>query len=357
MKKIIAMMTAIALGVSLLAGCGNGNTTETKAPSAAETGTAAQSGTEAAAGTEAQADGDVIVMKLANPNPAGDIRDQVCLKFSELVSEKTGGKVRIDVYSGGSLGDWRDCIEGLSMGIDEIVIEAICSLNPYTELANFEAIPYVYRDADHFMKVMMGDLGKEICEEVGEAGGFKMVGPQYRGAKVTTSQKPFHNIDEVKGLKMRVPSNQVNIDTWAAFGASPTPLALSETFTALQQHTVEGQDNSIIESYGHGFYDVCDYLMMTNHNYNADVWIFDREYFNNLDPEIQTAIEEAAQEAAEWRTQAVLEEEKEYLKKWEEAGVEIIYPELDGFREAVADFAKDKYPALQDLVSRVQAVQ
>ncbi|WP_434309117.1 TRAP transporter substrate-binding protein [Hominifimenecus sp. rT4P-3] len=360
MKKFVSMLSVAVLSASLLCACGGGTeSTTTAAPPAGDTTGAAvsQEETGTPATTSAPTDGDVIVMKLANANPAGDIRDQVCRRFADLAAEKTGGKVKIEVYSGGSLGDWRDAVEGLSMGINEIVIEGIATLSAYTDLAYLDGLPYVFRDADHFQKVMLGEMGQEICDQVGEQGGFKLLGPQYRGTKVTTSQKPFSNLEELKGLKIRVPNNQVNIDTWTYLGASPTPLALTETFTALQQHTVEAQENSIIESYGHGFYDVCDYLIYTDHQHSADVFIFDRNYFNDLDPEIQQALTEAANEAAQWRTETVLKEEKEYLTKWEEAGVEIIYPELDGLREAVANLAADKYPMLKDMVDQIQAVQ
>lgn len=301
--------------------------------------------------------GEVITMKLANSNPPGDIRDKVCVKFAELVDEKTNGKVKIEVYSGGSLGDWRDTIEGLSMGINEIVIESPSSLNPYSETASIDTLPYVYRDKEHWKQVMTSDLGRELLEVIGKEGGFKILAPQYRGAKITTSTKQINSIDDVQGLKMRVPNNKANIEQWKYLGAAPTPLALTETFTALQQGTVEGQDNAVIESYGLAFYDVCKYLALTNHCYISDTFLFDEDYFENLEPQIQSAIEEAANEAAAWRTAEVEKSELEYLKKFEDEGVTITEPDLEPFKSKLDGFVEKEYPHLTEWVNRIQEVK
>lgn len=338
MKKMVSLFLVALLTMSFVTGCSNDQ----------KVGGTNVSGTT---------DGEVITMKLANSNPPGDIRDKVCNKFADLVNEKTNGKVVIEVYSGGSLGDWRDTIEGLSMGINEIVIESPSSLNPYSELASIDTLPFVYKDKEHWKKVMTSDLGKELLEAIGNEGGFKILGPQYRGAKITTSTKPIYSIDDVQGLKMRVPNNKCNIDQWKWLGAAPTPLALTETFTALQQGTVEGQDNAAIESYGLAFYDVCKYLALTNHCYISDTFLFDREYFENLDPEIQAAIEEAANEAAVWRTEEVEKTEIEYLKKFEEEGVTITEPDLEPFRARLDGFVEQEYPHLTEWVERIQAAE
>ncbi len=302
------------------------------------------------------ADG-TIVMKLANANPPGDVKDLAAQKFAELVNEKTGGRVQIKVYSGGQLGDWRDTIEGLGLGIDEIVIESLGTLQAYSDYANIDAVPYLYNDYEHFMGVWDSSLGDKILQKVGDAGNFSLFGPMYRGVRITTSKKEFSTLDEIKGLKIRVPNIQVYVKTWEALGATPTPVALTETFTALQQGTVDAQENPIIASYNFGFYDVAPYLILTNHVYSTDLFIFDRDYFNSLPQDIQEAIKEAANETATWRSEYTLEIENEFIQKFKDQGVEVVHPDLIQIRKQFDGFVNDYFPYLDQWVEEIKAVK
>lgn len=309
-----------------------------------------------ALGVTAFASEEVYEMKLANPNPVGDVKDLASLKFAELADEYTDGRVKITVYSGGTLGDARETLEGLGIGTNEIVCESIGTLDPFTSLANFDAVPYMYRDYEHYKEAFLeGELGEEVKEAVGEDGGFKILGGMYRGARVCTTKKAFHDPEELAsiGLKIRVPSQQIYIDTWNVLGANPTPLALTECFTALQQNTVEAQENAIIESYGFGFYDVCDYLVKTNHVYSTDVFIFDRAYFEALPEDIQEALEKAAKEASDYRSQMSLDMEAEFEQKFIDEGVEVIEVDTTPFIEKFDGFLEEYYPQFADWAAKV----
>lgn len=346
MKKALGLLLAASMVVSLAA-CG-GQKTDTTAPTAGEKTEASTENT-----------GEVIKMKLANPNPVGDVKDLASIKFAELVKEKTNGQVEITVYSGGQLGDSRDTIEGLGIGTNEIVIESMGTTDAYTSLASIDAIPYLYRDYEHYQKVAFGELGAKIRDEVGEAGGFKLLGAMYRGARVCTTKKKFTTPEELKatGLKIRVPNQQVYIDTWKLMGTNPTPLALTETFTALQQNTVEAQENATIESYGFGFYDVCDYLVKTNHVYSTDVFIFNRKYFDNLPEDIQKALNEAAMEASEYRNDISREKEAEYEQMFKDKGVEVVEIDTTPFMKLFEGFVSEYYPELTDWATEIAAVK
>ena len=207
MKRFLGVVLAATMALSLAACGSSGSSGAAKSGSSAAGSAAASSEASASSGA---ADGDVIEMKLANPNPVGDVKDLASIKFSELAAEKTNGRVQIKVYSGGQLGDARDTIEGLGLGRNEIVCESLGTLDAYTSLANIDAIPYMYRDYDHYAKVMLGgELGKEILEKVGEEGNFKLLGGMYRGARECTTKKKFTTPEELKGLKIRVPNQQV----------------------------------------------------------------------------------------------------------------------------------------------------
>ena len=297
-----------------------------------------------------------MVFKLANGSGIGDERDQSLQEFKRLVDEKSNGTMEIEVYSGGSLGTWRDTIEGLEPGIVQIVCESIGTLEAYSPTASIDAYPYLYRDYDHYDKVMEGEIGEKLLTTVGEEGGFVIMGPSYRGARVMTSNKKVESVDDLKGVKIRAPGIQMYIKTWEYFGASPVPMDPAEIYTGLQQGTVDAQENPVMYSYGHAYYDVCDYLILTNHVMSTDVFIFNDDYFNNLPEEAQKVLRESAKEAGNFRTQMVLDKESEIIAEMEAKGMEVINPDISGFQDKVADFAKE-FPNLEDLVEQIHEVE
>ncbi len=339
-RNLIAFTLIIILVLSIAAGCA-------KAPAAPAT---------PATPGEPAANEKTIVLKLANGSAVGDERDQSLVKFAELVKEKSKGKVKIEVYSGGTLGAWRDTIEGLEPGIVQIVCESIGTLEAYSPTASIDAYPYLYRDVNHYTKVMDGEIGQELLDTVAKEGGFVLMGPSNRGARVMTTTKKIETTDDLKGLKIRAPGIKMYLKTWEYLGASPTPMDPSEIYTGIQQGTVDGQENPVMYSYGNAFYDVCKYLILSNHVFSTDVFIFNDDYFNGLPADVQAVLKEAAKEAGQFRTQLVLDKEQDTIEKFKEKGVEVITPDVEGFRAKLADFGKE-FPNLADVVKKIQAVQ
>ncbi len=338
MKKskffVMSLILTLILTMTLL-GCSNGGTETSGEEGASE---------------------ETYVLKVANAGAIGDDRDQALQEFAKIVDEKSNGKVKVEVYSGGTLGSWRDTIEGLEAGIVQIVIESIGTLEAYSDTASIDAYPFLYKDLDHYLKVIEGEVGRELMDVVAKEGGFVLMGPSHRGARIATTTKKIENVEDVAGLKIRAPGIQMYIKTWEYLGATPTPMDVSEIYTGIQQGTVEGQENPLMFSYGGAYYEVCDYLIMTNHVYSTDVFIFNDDYFNSLPEDVQVVLRESAEEAARFRTQLVIEQEEEIIEKFKEKGVEVVYPELEGFYKKLEDFSQE-FPHLKEWVEKIQAVQ
>ncbi|NSW92899.1 MAG: TRAP transporter substrate-binding protein [Firmicutes bacterium] len=298
-----------------------------------------------------------MVFKLANVSAVGDTRDQICHKFAELVEQKTSGKVKVEVYSGGTLGDWRDTIEGLEPGIVQVVMESIGTIEAYASLANIDAVPFLYRDEDHFQKVWYSEIGQELLDKIGDQGGFKLIGPSHRGARYVTSKKKIESAEDVKGLKIRVPPIAVYLKTWEMLGSTPTPMAFTEVYTGLQQGTVDAQENPLSLSYSSAFYEVCPYLIETKHVYSSDLFIFNKEFFEGLPEDIQKAVSEAATEAGKWGTQLILTQEEDFIEKFKEKGVEVIKPDISSFEEKVKDIVDKEFPELKEIADAIRAVK
>lgn len=305
----------------------------------------------------AQAADKPIVLRLAHINSETDPKHKEALKFKELVEQKTQGRVKVEVYGAGVLGDVREIIEGLQLGTNEVVIEGFGTIPSYTKLALLDLVPFMYRDKTHFAHVWHGAVGEKLLADAGDDAKMKLFGPSYRGVRVVTSTKRFSTVAEMKGLKIRVPSDDMSVKTWQALGATPTPMAMTEVLTGIQQGTVDAQENPPILSYNFGLADVCKFLIRTNHRWSADVFMMDKAFFNRLPADVRTAIVESGNEAAGYVETLIVDSEGAYLDKWRTAGAEIVDPDVGDFRNATKSVVKDSFPALQSWVEAIKAVQ
>ena len=217
MKKTIALVMALVMTAALLIGCGQGVN----------------------GGNATFDSADTYTLKMHMSVSATDPVYASAEKFKELVEAKTDGKVTLELYPSSSLGVTQDCLEGLSMRACDIVYDSMSNLSTWNELANVEALPYMYSGVDHFKAVWEGEVGEKIRNDLGAATGLKIMGCGLQGIRVVTSNTPIKSLADVKGLKIRVPTIDVYLKTWEWLGASTTPLAGSEIFTALQQNTVQ----------------------------------------------------------------------------------------------------------------------
>ena len=207
MKRFLAGVLSTLMVAGLLTGCGGSKGTN----SPTTDGSGANSGSEEAS----------YVWKCALNSTEGDNAYDAAVVFKDKVSELTGGKVQVDLYGGASLGSTTEVLEGMSVGVADIICESVGTLAPFTELANIDAMPYVYSGYDHFMNVWSSDLGEEMKDTIGQAAGFKLLGGAYRGARIVTATKAMETVDDFKGFKLRAPNLDVYVKTWQWMGADP----------------------------------------------------------------------------------------------------------------------------------------
>lgn len=350
-RKVLAFTMVVAVSAGMLTGCLNDT-------SSADTTTPAES-----ADKEKPIDATIFgnddaeyTFKVAVNTSTGDVLYESVAKFCEELAELSDGNVATELYGGSVLGSGQELLEGLSFGVADIYAESIGTLAPFSEKANIDAIPYLYSDYDHFINTWKSDLGEEMRETIGQEAGYKLLGGMYRGARITTATKEMRTVDDFKGFKLRAPSIDVYVKTWQQLGASPTPLAITETYTAIQQGTVEGQENPISECYNYGFYDVCKYFIKTNHVYSQDVFIMDRATFEALPADIQGSIQTAAQEASDYRNQLMQDREAEVEEKVIEKGVTIIDVDMAEFIAAFEGFVNNVYPDLVGWTDGIKAL-
>ncbi len=307
-------------------------------------------------GTTPAAMAQTTTLKMAHIYTPGNIWYETAEAYAKAVEEKSGGKVKIQIAHSGSTGDWPASIEGLKIGTNDIVLQSIGTLDRYNILPGIEAYPYLLRDVDHFKKVYYGPIGAGFMEEVAKKTSFRIIGAGYRGARWLTSNKAVANLDDLKGVKLRVPPLKMYRMTWEYLGASPVPMGVAELFTSMQQGVVDGQENplEIVES--NKFYEVQKYAIDTRHVIGAMTWIFSDARFKKLPPEVQKLLKEEGERAMLAATDRMIGLEGELKVKLEGRGMKFNEVDRDAFRAKLAPMSKE-FPDLAPWVEKFQSVR
>ncbi len=263
-------------------------------------------------------------------------------KFADLVAEKSGGTIEIQVYPSSQLGNQRDLVEGLTLGTVDLTMTSTAVLgNFHPEVAVFD-LPFIFRDRDHAFKAL-DTVGMEIAKGA-EAKGMKVLAFYENGVRnMTNNIRPIRVPEDMKGLKIRVMEQPIYIGMMKALGANPTPMAFGELFTALQKGVVDGQENPAAHIYTKRFFEVQKYISLTEHTYSAEPLVISMITWNKLTPEQQQILQEAAEEGCEWQRQLAIDLENGYWDKIRESGKSEIITDVDkeAFRQATASVWKD----------------
>ncbi len=363
-KRLTAAILAAAMAVTSLTACG-GSGTETTAAGSAETEAAAGGETEAAAeGEEAApaAEGATYTFRYAELNPDGHIMDECGDYFAQLVNEKSGGRINIQVFPAGQLGDEKTMYQTIQMGGGAI---DICRANT-NSLVDFGAekltlfgLPFIFRDREHLWNVLNSEIGDEFKGELQEKG-TGMVGLFYldEGSRnfFTKEGIEIRTAEDLKGLKLRVPTTDLMSDTVAALGAQSTPISFSELYSALQTGTVDGAEQPHSGYYSNKYSEVAPNYSLTGHTYSPSIVIMAESAWNKLSDEDKAIIEEAAKETEEWNRTNIEQLDAELLEQIKAEGANVIEIEdKSSFIEATADVVAKYAAGYEDYYEQILA--
>ena len=272
------------------------------------------------------------------------------------MEEKTNGEITVTVYADNALGADREVIEATQIGDIDITLSNPAPLAAtYTDLLLFDT-PFLFDTREDAFEILDGEIGQEIAKGV-ESKNLKILSYPENGWRNLTANKPVHTPEDLKGMKIRVMENNIQIATWKALGANPTPMAFNEVFTALQQGTIDAQENPVELIFDNKLNEVQSHLIMTKHMYNPLILAMNLDKFNSLNEEYQNIILEAAKAATEYERETAPKYEEESIKKIEEDKttdlIELTDEERAAFKEAVQsvnDVVRDsmEHPELLD---------
>lgn len=289
-------------------------------------------------------------IKAAHGAPEANVQHFGWVKFKELVEAKSKGEILIEIYGNSQLGPDREICEATQMGNIHMVSNSTAAATAFNkEFYVFDA-PFLFKDREAAYAALDGELGKAVLAAE-EQYNLKGLGFWENGFRaLTNAKRPVHTPDDLVGLKLRTMESALHIATWRALGANPAPMAFGELFTALQQNTVDGQDNAIDMVYAAKFYEVQKYLTKTNHNYSPLIVHMNLDFWKELSPKHKAILEEAMHETTVWQRNKAKEMTLAAEEHLRNAGLKItdLTPEqLQMFRDKV----KPVYVMIRDNVS------
>jgi len=277
----------------------------------------------------------VTTIRLAHVVNEKDAFHQCALKFKELVEEGSNGELKVTIFPNAKLGDERTLLERMKLGVvDAGVITTGPFINFIPSFGVFD-LPFIFSSPEHAYTVLDGPVGKDLLKEM-ENLGWKGLAYGERGFRnLTNSKKEVKTPDDIKGLKIRLMQNPVYVDSFKALGANAVPMAWTEVLTALQQGTVDGQENPLNVIVAFKLYETQKYLSLTRHAYAPNVIMLSMKTWKKLSPEHQALVQESAQTAAEYNRKLDNDNAAEWLQFLKDQGMTVTEPDLAAFREAV----------------------
>jgi tripartite ATP-independent transporter DctP family solute receptor len=254
---------------------------------------------------------------------------------AQEIAKRTNNKIQIDVYPASQLGKETDINQGLSLGTVDVIISG-----PSFAARSFPPIgvgyyPYVFRDAAHLLAYAKSDVFKELSAGYAEKTGHQMLAVTYYGVRHTSSNKPFKTCAEMRGLKIRVPDVPAYLAMPRTCGANTSPIAFAEVYLALQNGTVEAQENPLTTIEAKKFYEVQKHIILTGHIVDHLITIVAKSTWAKLSNEDKKIFTEVAQEAASRATAEIQAKERELVDVFKSKGLTVTEVDKDEFKNAV----------------------
>ncbi len=299
------------------------------------------------AGTTMAADYKERTLKFSYLNAKEHPQGLGAQKFADLVAEKSGGKIKVRTFPGGTLGGDLQTLSALQGGTVEMtVMNSGILVGLAKEFAAVD-MPFLFNSAAEADALLDGPFGKTLHDKLPEKGVLALGYWDLGFRNLTNNRRPVTKVDDVAGLKIRVIQTPIYIDTFKALGANPVPLPFTELYTALETRTVDGQENPSKTIELSKLYEVQKHLTVTRHIYNPQSLLISKAFWDKLTPDEQTLFRDAAAEATAYQRKISREQDAEALNALRAKGVQVVElpaAELDQFREKVKPVV-EKYKA------------
>ncbi len=294
-----------------------------------------------------------VTLKLGHAGSKGTPQDVGSVRFSELVDKYTDGRVKVQVFPDSMLGGSKALVEGVMLGTVEVAVTTV--LDAMEPKAAIPVLPYLFRDADHAEKVLNSPIGEEIYTPFLSKGIRVLCVWDGGGFRQTLSKRPINKLEDLRGLKIRVPQTDLYISVFKALGANPTPMTFSEVYSGLQQGVVDGMEQPLSQIYDMKFYEVAKNIALTSHIYCPFPVVTSEKVYKSLPVADQDAVLRAAKDTIKYVRNAIDSELSTKIAKMKESGVRFSNPDVVPFRTAsVVVYSKYEKDFGKELIQRIR---
>ncbi len=283
---------------------------------------------------------------------------QAAYKFAELVEQKTNGRIHIDVYHGGQLGDEKAVIEQLQFGAIDFTRVSISPLSEFEKSLNVLQLPYLYKDAAQMWRVLDGKIGEKFLSSMEKN---NLIGLSWFDAGARNfydSKRPVTKLEDMKGLKIRVQESQLMMGMVAALGANATPMAYGEVYSGLQTGVIDGAENNWPSYDSVSHYEVAKYYVLDEHTRVPEMQLVAKSTWDKFSDEDKAIIKECALESAKLERELWAAKEKASEDKVRAAGctiTELAPGEKEKFQAAMAPLYAQFGAGYEDIIKDIQA--
>ncbi|WP_457389974.1 TRAP transporter substrate-binding protein [Roseateles sp. P5_E1] len=291
-----------------------------------------------------------IVIKFSHVVAPDTPKGKGAQRFKELAEQKTGGKVKIELYPNSQLYKDKEEMEALQLGSVQMLAPSLAKFGPLG-VKEFEVfdLPYLFKDTDSFRAVTDGQLGADLFKKL-EPKGIKGLAYWDNGFHIMSANKPLHNVADFKGMKMRIQSSKVLDAQMRALGAIPQVMAFSELYQALQTGVVDGTEGVPSNFYTQKIFEVQKHMTMSNHGHLAYAVIVNKKFWDGLPADIRTQLEAAIKEATTYANAIASTENGRALEGIKASGKVTIYTPTPA---ETNEWKKALMPVHKEMESRV----
>ena len=293
------------------------------------------------------------VLKLGHTQDTGHPVHLGMEHMKTRLEELSGGRVTIDIYPSSVLGNENQCIEQLQDGSLAMTKTSAAAIENFIPIMSVYSMPYLFRDSDHYWAVLEGEIGKKLLES-GESKFLRGLCYYDAGSRnFYTKDKPIKTPDDLKGMKIRVMNSRTAVEMVKAMGGSPTPISFGELYSALSQGIVDGAENNPPSFTSSKHSEVCKHFSLDGHTRVPDILMMSTKVWNNLDPQVQKWVAQAASDSTTYQRKLWEEKTQESLEEAREADVTIYEVDTAAFAAKVAPM----FDAIEDEETRELAKQ
>jgi tripartite ATP-independent transporter DctP family solute receptor len=302
-----------------------------------------------------------LVLKASDVHPLGYPTVVAVERMGKKLEDATSGRLSIQMYAAMQLGGEKEAIEQAQVGALQLARVSVGALGPVVDDLNVFNLPFLFRDTAHMEKVIDGPIGDELLAKVTDSPQTRLVGLCWMDAGARSlydTKQPIRNIDDLKGLKVRVMGNPMFVDMMNALGGNGIAMGYDQVFSALQTGVIDGAENNPPSFVFDNHYQVAKHYTLTEHLIVPEILVFSRRTWDTLSMDDQALIRKTAREAQLEERELWRQTEQQAFEKMRAAGIDVIrVSDRQRFQDAVKP-VWDKYGGkYADLIKRIQAVQ